>query len=95
MLKKGLSSIILAYLACVGTTHALAAETVFPSSGADKPVSELSVAAEKGDPRAQFALAIAYYYGKGIAQNDAKAAFWAQKAAEKGDADAQYALGTL
>ena len=95
MLKKGLSSIILASVVCIGMTHALAAETVFPPSGTGKPVSELSVQAENGDIRAQLALAIAYYYGRGVAQDNEKAAFWAKKAAEKGSADAQYALGTL
>ena len=41
MLKKGLSSIILASVVCIGMTHALAAETVFPPSAptADSPDS--------------------------------------------------------
>ena len=89
MLKKGLSCISVAYVACFGWSHVQAAETVFPSSGIlDKPVSTLSVLAENGDTRAQLSLAIAYYYGKGVTQNDGKAAFCATKAAEKGSADA-------
>ena len=70
MLKKGLSSIILAYLTCLGTTHVQAAEPVFPPSGTSKSVSELSSPAENGDSHAQLSLAIAYYYGKGGTQND-------------------------
>jgi len=49
--------------------------------------------AEKGVAAAQYRLGTLYAEGKGVAQNDATAATWFQRAAEQGDAAAQYNLG--
>jgi TPR repeat protein len=49
--------------------------------------------AEKGVATAQYRLGTLYAEGKGVAQNDATAATWFQRAAEQGDAAAQYNLG--
>jgi len=45
-------------------------------------------AAENGNIKAQFNLALLYENGEGIEQNLEKALYWYQKAAENGDAKA-------
>jgi ankyrin repeat protein len=52
-------------------------------------------AAKRGNPRACYRLGVAYRSGRGVEQDNAKAAYWFEKAATDGDADAQYALGKL
>lgn len=49
--------------------------------------------AEKGDPTAQYRLGTLYAEGKGVAQNDATAFMWMQRAAAQGNAEAQYGVG--
>ena len=49
--------------------------------------------AERGDPEAQYRLASAYYYGRGVPRDYAEAFRWYQKAADQGSAIAQYAVG--
>jgi uncharacterized protein len=49
--------------------------------------------AEKGNPTAQYRLGTLYAEGKGVAQNDATAFMWMQRAATQGNADAQYGVG--
>ncbi|MCP4903707.1 MAG: hypothetical protein GY910_01905 [bacterium] len=61
----------------------------------EKAVALWEKAARRGHPRAQFRLGVAYRSGRGIEQDNTKAAHWFGKAAEAGDADARYALGKL
>ena len=56
---------------------------------------ELYKAAEQGDPFAQFALGVMYYFGKGVPQDSKEAVKWFRKAADQGDADAQIKLGLM
>jgi TPR repeat protein len=49
--------------------------------------------AQAGDPAAQYRLGVMYEEGKGVAQNDAEAALWFERAAEQGEPMAQYNLG--
>ena len=56
-------------------------------------VGALKKRAEQGNARAQFNLALCYYWGNGVAQDYAEAAVWYRKAAEQGNAEAQYHLG--
>ena len=51
--------------------------------------------AEKGDVVAEYNLALLYYAGQGLPQNDGEAARWFRKAAEQGDAPAEFELGQL
>jgi len=51
--------------------------------------------AESGDVVAEYNLALLYYAGQGLPQNDVEAARWFRKAAEQGDAQAQFELGQL
>lgn len=51
--------------------------------------------AEKGDPDAQFNLAQAYRWGRGVPLNLAAAQTWYQRAAEKDQLDAQVILGLM
>jgi TPR repeat protein len=53
------------------------------------------VAAEKGDPSAQYSLGGAYYRGSGVAQDRVEAARWYRAAAEQGNPNAQFSLGQL
>jgi uncharacterized protein len=56
---------------------------------------EWSAAAEKGDPQAQFQLAVLYEQGQGTGKGLSEALKWTRMAAENGDANAQFSLGTL
>jgi uncharacterized protein len=51
--------------------------------------------AETGDVVAEYNLALLYYAGQGLPQNDSEAARWFRKAAEQGDAPAEFELGQL
>jgi localization factor PodJL len=57
--------------------------------------SELQVAAENGNAKAQFALATDYAEGRHVRRDPAAAARWYQKAAAQGLAQAQFRLGLL
>jgi TPR repeat protein len=52
-------------------------------------------AAEQGNAKAQFNLAVMYDSGKGIRQDYAKAVKWYRKAAEQGNAKAQFNLAVM
>ncbi len=56
-------------------------------------IPELTAAADRGETEAQFQLARAYLYGKGVARNEEKAFEWMKSAAEKGHADAMGGMG--
>jgi len=58
-------------------------------------IEALRTAAEQGETKAQFALAVAYQWGRAISQSDSEAVKWFQKAAEQGDFGAQYNLGQM
>ena len=67
---------------------------VSPFSLGDKPPSEsIRVAAEKGDAKAQYDLAVLYDKGGGVARDAVEAVKWYRKAAEQRYAYAQYNLG--
>jgi hypothetical protein len=51
--------------------------------------------AEAGDARAQSLLALMYYRGRGLPQDDRAAAEWFRRAAEAGDIAAQFYLGGM
>jgi uncharacterized protein len=51
--------------------------------------------AEQGDSRAQSTVALIYYHGRGVRQDDVEAAKWFRLAAEQGDATAQFNLGVM
>jgi TPR repeat protein len=55
----------------------------------------LTVAAERGNARAQSRLAYMYWVGRGVPKNYVVAAWWARRAAEQGEPAAQYLLGLL
>ncbi len=61
------------------------------------PIGPLSLrlAAAKGDPSAQFEIAVRFAEGKGVKQDFEQAATWYQRAATQGLAVAQYRLATL
>jgi TPR repeat protein len=67
-------------------------------TGYNDPAQEAErcrVAAEDGNPVAQFALGGLYYNGDGVEQDASEAVKWYRKAAEQGYAKAQVALGLL
>jgi len=51
--------------------------------------------AERGDARAQTKVGELYAFGKGVPQDDRKAADWFLRAAEQGNAEAQFDLGKM
>lgn len=60
-----------------------------------RAVEATRIRAEKGDAKAQFNLASAYFYGKGVPQDHAEAARWYGKSAEQGDPLAESGMGSL
>lgn len=48
--------------------------------------------AERGEPNAQYNLAICYFKGQGVPADAARAVVWLERAADSDDADAQYRL---
>jgi len=62
-----------------------------PDSG--NTVDAYRKAAEQGSAKAQSSLGIAYFQGRGVAQDYTQAARWCHKAAEQGVAQAQNNLG--
>jgi hypothetical protein len=51
--------------------------------------------AEQGDVRAQSTVALIYYHGRGVRQDDVEAAKWFRLAADQGDANSQFNLGVM
>jgi TPR repeat protein len=51
--------------------------------------------AEEGDARAQTTVALMYYHGRGVRQDDAEAVKWFRLAGDQGDAYAQFNLGVM
>ena len=51
--------------------------------------------AERGDARAQHNLGVMYDYGRGVPQDNTKAAKWYRRAAEQGIPEAQHNLGLM
>ncbi len=58
----------------------------------DEALPILRERADRQDTKAQNQLALLYYEGKGVPEDDGRAAEWMQKAAEGGDAASQYML---
>ena len=77
-------------------TTCFAAVLVVASSvaGVAQPesIEELRARAEQGDAEAQFNLAAAYEYGRGVSEDDVEALRWHQLAAEQGHAYSQWSL---
>ncbi|HEX4534617.1 MAG TPA: hypothetical protein VH000_10330, partial [Rhizomicrobium sp.] len=59
------------------------------------PMQKLATLANQGSAGAQTALGLKYLDGDGVAQNDAEAVKWFERAAAQGEAVAEYRLGTL
>ena len=66
-----------------------------PYVSAAQDIDDKIRAAESGDPIAQYNLALRYFKGEGVPQNDAEAAKWYRLAAAQGNAGAQFNLGGI
>jgi len=71
---------------------ALAIISLLPAVSRGADIDELQKRAQQGDASAQYYLGDAYYYGKGVPQDDKKAVERYLKAAAQGHAVAQYSL---
>lgn len=58
-------------------------------------ITTLRLAANQGDPKAQFSLGLIYDNGRGVPQDFVEAAKWYRKAARQGHAEAQDILGVM
>lgn len=65
------------------------------AESAQDALSRMTERAAAGDARHQFNLGLTYYYGKGVAQDYGKAAYWYSKAARQGLANAQNNLAAM
>jgi TPR repeat protein len=70
-------------------------QAAFNSKDYVRAMHEWGAAAEQGDARAQYHLAILYEQGLGTEKNIPEAFKWARLAAENGEANAQFALSVL
>lgn len=85
----------------IGSTNPLAAyylgvmylDGLWVAQSTDSGIRWLTLAAMRGQTRAQLRLALAYQDGEGVAQNYTVAARWMTESAYGGNADAQYFLG--
>ena len=71
------------------------ADKAYVRGNYDKAARELQFLADSGEPRAQYDLGVMYDRGDGVAQSDAKAKHWYERAAEQGEPRAQYNLGLM
>ncbi|MES2295359.1 MAG: hypothetical protein V4527_18830 [Pseudomonadota bacterium] len=96
-----LATVIVAVLAlAAGAAFLQAARAKMTERGAAQsasanPVAVLAARAERGDAKAQSALAFAYLRGSGVKRDIGAAVRWSQAAAAKGDPDAEYLIGSL
>lgn len=79
----------LALAAFAGHAHAIQQ----PSPVSPDTLKNVSSAAERGDPNAQFALGVIYDAGNGVFQDPVEAVKWFRQAADKGHLDAQFRMG--
>jgi TPR repeat protein len=76
-------------------SNADAAHAAYQSNDYPAALRLTRPAAEAGDARAQSLLALMYYRGRGLPQDDHAAAQWFRRAAEAGDTVAQFYLGGM
>ena len=88
---------VLALLAVGGPVGAPAAaeDDAAPSAQLDRSPRLMHLAAEQGDPFAQYSVGYFYYHGIGVPKDFAQAFRWFRKAAEQGNAEAQNDLGSM
>ena len=96
LVRMGLSVVI---AVCLGST-ALAGpfedgQTAYASGDYQAAVQIWRPLAERGDPRAEYMLGLAFSLGRGAPRSDALAVVWYRKAAEQGVAAAQANLGAM
>jgi len=56
---------------------------------------QLEPLAESGDAIAQYRLAILYFYGHGVPEDEKKSLEWARKSADSGNVDAMFFVGNI
>ena len=90
-----LAATLAAWLLWGGSAHADVPDALraYQRGDFEAAAAELMPFAEKGDPRAQFAIGRMCFYGQVLAQDALAAAAWYRRAAEQGYAPAQLAYG--
>lgn len=76
----------------IATEAKLPSFTVGPSPEEVKAFNQLKLAADAGDPIAQFKVGLAYFKGSGVEADVFEGAKWYRKSAEQGNVDAQWHL---
>lgn len=89
-MKRILCAALVVCLACP-----VWAQSAYQRLSRQPDVNELWLPAHRGDPDAQYNLALLYGSGSGIAKNLTEAAKWYRRAADQGHAKAQAMLGVL
>lgn len=56
---------------------------------------QLATLAEGGNPVAQEKLAVLYFYGRGVPEDEERALQWARRSAEQGNGEAMYFIGNM
>jgi len=88
---------IIALLLCTGSALADSAKALeaYQKGKFKTAFLEFRKSALKGNPDAEYNIAVMLYSGKGVVKDKARAVYWFVKAAQNGDVSAQYNLGVL
>jgi len=95
MMRSKHCAALLVALALLGPVGAPArgAEGIRPAGIARAGIPRVTLAAERGDARAQARLGFMYATGRDVPQNYTLAAYWYRRGAEQGNPTAQHLLG--
>lgn len=94
MLKKILPCLLCSIL-CFGSVNAVPEEEHYTEARKIEAFNWFRSAAEQGNARAQWDLAVMYYDGEGVPQNYTEAVKWFRMSADQGFAKAQCNLGEM
>jgi TPR repeat protein len=83
----------LTLLACAPANGAEISGWAIRAVATTRAVPQVTLAAERGDARAQAQLGFMYATGRGVPQNRVLAAYWYRRGAEQGNPAAQHLLG--
>lgn len=86
---------VIALFACAPASAAELNGWVYRAVRTTKAMPVLTVAAERGDARAQVQLGFMYATGRSVPQNNTLAAYWYRRSAEQGNAAGQHLLGLV
>ncbi len=95
ILRLAVIALSIGFACAAGAGHLEDGRAAIKAGNFEAAFVSFGKAAEQGDAKAQYNLAIMYVRGEGVGQDDKQAANWFRRAAEQGDAGAQLGLGAM